>query len=495
MNNSGNALLSDGGIIFFILYLCSLLLVGLWGRYKRKENTLSDFYLSGRGMGLFVLFLTLYATQYSGHTLIGFPGQAYRQGYMFLMSVTLMMAVIGAYLMYAPKLQKLSKKYNFITIGDYIQHRFKSEWFTIAVTISCIIALANFILTNLKAVGYIVEAATGGYISFEYGIILLSIIMIIYETLGGMRSVAWTDTIQGILLFIGVAAIFIVINIHYGGMGEIADKLMNTKPEFWKPPSIEGKTLWFSTILIFMFGVSVYPHAIQRIYSAKNAKVLKRSLQIMIFMPLVTTFFMFVVGIVGAAEIPGLSKAESDGITLLLLQKMSHNIPGISIIITLFITAATAAIMSTIDSALLAISSLFTQDIYRRYKKTEDQKLLTMTGKIFSWFVMAVMAYLAIVLPQTIWRITEIKLELLCQVAPALFLGINMKKLEMKPIALGFILGTVTAVLIMMLSMTIGIPAKPLGIHAGIWGLIINIVTLFIYQKKINYSTGENPVQ
>ena len=495
MTDNGSALLSDSGIIFFVIYLCSLLFLGLLGRYKRKENTLSDFYLSGRGMGLFVLFLTLYATQYSGHTLIGFPGQAYRQGYMFLMSVTLMMAVIGAYLMYAPKLQKLSKKFNFITIGDYIQHRFKSESFTIIVTLSCIIALANFILTNLKAIGYIVEAATGGVISFEYGIIFLSVIMIIYETLGGMRSVAWTDTIQGILLFIGVAAIFIVINIHYGGLGEIADKLISTKPEFWKPPDMEGKTLWFSTILIFMFGVSVYPHAIQRIYSAKNAKVLKRSLQIMIFMPLVTTFFMFVVGIVGAAELPGLSKGESDGITLLLLQKMSSNIPGMSLLITLFITAATAAIMSTVDSALLAISSLFTQDIYRRYKKVEDQKHLTLIGKIFSWFIMALMAYLAIELPQTIWRITEIKLELLCQVAPALILGINIKRLEMKPIALGFIVGTITALLIMTLSMTVGIPAKPFGVHAGIWGLIMNVITLLIYQKRINLSADENPAR
>lgn len=487
MNNlPDSALLTENGVIFFGLYLLSLIIVGIAGRVAQKENTLSDFYLSGRGLGVFVLFLTLYATQYSGHTLIGFPGKAYRQGYMFLMSVTIMMAIIGAYLFYAPQLQKLAKKYNFITVGDYIQHRFKSESFTILITVACIIALANFILTNLKAIGYIVEAATGGMISFEMGIILLSIIMIIYETLGGMRSVAWTDAIQGVLLLIGVGAIFFVIQSHYGDLGVIAEKLKETRPEFWAPPSFEGKNLWLSTILIFMFGVSVYPHAIQRIYSAKSSKNLKRSFQIMIFMPLITTFFMFVVGLVGAAQLPGLSRQGSDEVTLLLLKDMSTNIAGMGVLVTLFITAATAAIMSTVDSALLAISSLFTQDIYRRWKPDSNQSKLTGTGKIFSWIVMAVMAFLAIKLPETIWRITEIKLELLCQVAPAIFLGINIKSLKTKPVIVGFLVGTVIAVAMITASITLGFPGKPLGIHAGIWGLVANLIVIYVMNKKEN---------
>ncbi|MFC2084479.1 sodium:solute symporter [Bacteroidota bacterium] len=476
--------LDKNGILFMAIYLVSLLLVGIWGRIARKENTMSDFYLSGRGMGLFVLFLTLYATQYSGHTLIGFPGKAYRQGYMFLMSVTIMMSIIGAYLMYAPKLQILSKKFNFITVGDYIQHRFQSNSLTVMVTIACIIALANFILTNLKAIGYIVEVTTGGQISFELGIIALSIIMIIYETLGGMRSVAWTDAIQGIILLIGVISIFIVIQIYYGGLYETAEKIISLKPEYWAPPTWQLKNTWISTILIFMFGVSIYPHAIQRIYSAKNARVLKRSFQIMVFMPLVTTFFMFVVGLVGVTEFPNLTKQSSDEVTLLLLNEMSQNIQNIGILITLFISAAVAAIMSTVDSALLAISSLFTEDIYKRLKHDRSQAHLTLIGKIFSWFVMAGMAYLAIVLPETIWRLTEIKLELLCQVAPAIFLGLNSRKINTREVSIGFILGTLVSISIILLNIyDAGIPAKPLGFHAGLWGLLINVLVIGILNR------------
>ncbi len=78
MNGS---LLSSGGTIFLLFYLFSLIGIGLIGRFARKDNSMADFYLAGRGMGFFVLFLTLYATQYSGNTLIGFAGKAYRNGF------------------------------------------------------------------------------------------------------------------------------------------------------------------------------------------------------------------------------------------------------------------------------------------------------------------------------------------------------------------------------------------------------------------------------
>ncbi len=73
MNNI--PLLDTTGIVFMSAYLVSLLLIGVVGRMARKEDSLADFYLSGRNMGLFVLFLTLYATQYSGNTLIGMAGK------------------------------------------------------------------------------------------------------------------------------------------------------------------------------------------------------------------------------------------------------------------------------------------------------------------------------------------------------------------------------------------------------------------------------------
>jgi SSS family solute:Na+ symporter len=253
--------------------------------------------------------------------------------------------------------------------------------------------------------GHIVEASTGGQVPFIYGVLALSLIMVIYETLGGLRSVAWTDLIQGIILLLGCALIFIAIEYQYGGLSTTAEYYINNREQAWASPTGEEKRVWLSTLLIVIFGISIYPQAIQRIYAAKSERTLKRSLQIMLFMPLVTTFFIVVIGIVGSTQIPGLDKNGSEEIVLYLLSDISDKVLGIEYVIILFVTAAIAAIMSTVDSALLAISSLFTQDLYRILRPNSSQRHLTFMGKFFSWLIMGVMAYFAIHLPQTIWRL------------------------------------------------------------------------------------------
>jgi len=185
-------LLETEGLVFLLLYLISLIGVGIMGLLKSKEQSMQDFYLGGSGFGVTVLFLTMYATQYSGNSLIGFAGSAYRNGWFFLVSVTFMVAIVGGYMLYAPKLYLLSQKYRFITIGDYIRHRYEHRLLTNIIVFIGIFALSNYMLTNLKAIGYILDYVTGGYIGFAEGIIAMAIIMVIYETLGGMRSVACT---------------------------------------------------------------------------------------------------------------------------------------------------------------------------------------------------------------------------------------------------------------------------------------------------------------
>ena len=477
-------LLNHGGIIFLFLYLFSLIGVGLLGYYSKKEDSLGDFYLAGRGMGGFVLFLTLYATQYSGNTMIGFSGRAYRQGFTALVTVTFMCAIIGLYFIYAPKLHDLSRKHSFITLGDFIYHRFQSIHLTIIISIISIIALGNYILTNLKAIGFIIEGATAGQVSFVNAIIMLSLIMVIYETLGGMRSVAWTDMLQGILLLFGIIVIFYIIYKQYGGLNAISSQLQINRPDFWTPPDWSDKRLWLSTILVVSIGVSVYPHAIQRIYSAKDSSTLRKSLQLMVFMPFVTTLFMVIVGIVGASQIEGLDRNNSEQISILLLVDLAEKIPNISWLIVMFLAAAIAAIMSTVDSALLAISSTVTQDLFRKIKPDSSQKELLLFGKSISWVIMLVAVIMAINLPQTIWQLFQIKLELLCQIAPAIFLGVHIKSISSKSILIGIYIGTLIALSI-MIGNWIGfpIPIKPFGIHAGLWGLIFNCLAIFTIDR------------
>ena len=99
------------------------------GRLRRQENSLSDHYLGGRDIGLGVLVLTLFATQYSGNALLGYPGEAYRLGFAWVMTIGFMMAIVVVYLLFAPCLHRLAKHRGYVTPGDWVDHRFGSKRF------------------------------------------------------------------------------------------------------------------------------------------------------------------------------------------------------------------------------------------------------------------------------------------------------------------------------------------------------------------------------
>jgi Na+/proline symporter len=105
-------------------------------------------------------------------------------------------------------------------------------------------------------------------------------------------------------------------------------------------------------------------------------------------------------------------------------------------------------------------------------------------GKNASWVIMVVAVYMAIVLPQTIWRIMEIKLELLCQIAPSIFLGLHYKNLKGNAVFAGAAAGTIIALGIMLVNYLVpSFPVKPWGIHAGIWGLMVNVsILVFVHR-------------
>ena len=187
-------------------------------------------------------------------------------------------------------------------------------------------------------------------------------------------------------------------------------------------------------------------------------------------------------GVIGISMFPDLDRLGSEKVVLLILEDLSSKIPIVGILLILFMAAVIAAIMSTIDSALLAISSLFTQDIYRPLRPGSTNAHLTFMGKLISWIIIAIMCYLAIILPQTIWKLMVIKLEILCQVAPAVFLGIHIKSLTSRSMLYGITAGTIITLFIMFNNeLGFGFSDRPYGIHAGLIGFTANISVLFAH--------------
>ncbi len=483
-------------------FIVVMLGVGLLAWKKRRENSLADFYLGGREMGLVVLAFTLYATQYSGNTLFGFSGGAYREGLRFLVSVHFMTAIVVAYLVFAPALYRQSRDRGFVTPGDFIEHRYANRGLRLLVTGLMLFALCNFTLAQMKTMGTAFAGLSNGGIPIETGVIGLALVMLVYESLGGMRSVAWTDVFQGGVLFVGFALLMILVLTQEAGLASAIETLASQPETQHKvnPPDAEGVRTWISFILIVGLGAAIYPQAIQRIYAARSSQVLKKSLAVMAFMPLFTALIAVIVGVIMAAKHPELGAAGASGLTervlpLLCLEVMRSSELGYWAVAMIF-SAILAAIMSTADSALLSISSMIAKDVYGtciRPDATERQ--MTRVGKYSAWALMIPMVWIALEFKGTLIQLLELKFELLIQCVPVFYLGVHWKRLTGRTAIWGIAIGLATT-LALSWSGTLGLAvenhSRVWGIHSGLIGLAANLLVCSLDALRARQAPGGN---
>ncbi|MFC7062404.1 sodium:solute symporter family protein [Halobacillus seohaensis] len=465
------------GVLILLMYGALMLGVGIITYLKNRNvhESLDEYYLGGRGLGVMVLFFTFFATQYSGNTVVGYPPTAYRIGYEYLVSVPFFIMIIVMYLTFAPRLYLMGKKYNLLTPVDWIDKRFKSKAVSILAAILMLYALGNYLLEQFVAIGQGVSGLTGGTIPYQLGVVFFITIMLIYGWLGGMRSVAYTDTMQGIALLFGVFMLLIGSIIYFGGLPTSADYMQAYAPEKLGVPEGPGVVNWFSLLLLVGIGAAVYPHAVQRIFSAKSEKTLKRSFTRMAWMPFITAGVVFLVGIIGIATFPDLTTAESE----LLVGKMASAVANQNALfywaMVLLFGGVIAAIVSTADSILLTFSSIVSKDLYGRYinpEASENKKIIV--GKLVGVAAVIVLVMIAWFPPGTLYQIFVLKFELLIQVAPALILGLYWTRLKAKAVFIGMLVGTIMASFMTFASI------MPLGVFSGLWGLLINLLICVI---------------
>lgn len=452
------------------LYLLVLVAVGYATHRRGAQAGLGEFYLAGRSLGGFVLLLTLYATQYSGNTLLGYPGEAFRLGFAWVMSIGFMMAIIVVYLLFAPRLQQLARRHAFVTPGDWFAYRFDSAALTLFANVLLVAAISNYLLAQLMAMGHVTEGLSGGAVPYWVGVVLLTLVVIVYETVGGMRAVAWTDCVQGIMLVVGLVGLLVAVAPTPGHLAELTASIAADAPDKVAVPSWAVSRNWISTIILIGFSGAVYPHAIQRIYAARDARSLKRAFSVMVFLPLVTTGVVFMVGILAIRELGGV--ADPDQVVPMLLTTWSTRSVLLYSLCVVVITAIVAAVMSTADSVLLSLSSILAKDVLgTTLLRGASEERLTRVGKRLSWGIVIVLVLIALNPRITLWGLTEIKMEILAQVAPLFVLGVTWRRLTTRAALSGMLAGTASYIGLLLA----GVP-ELWNFHAGVAALGINVM-------------------
>lgn len=379
------------------LYLLLMIVIGIYS-YRQSESNVDDFLLGGRKMGAAVTALSAGAADMSGWLLMGLPGAMYVHG---LSSSWIAVGLtIGAYLNYllvAPRLRIYTEKSgNAITLPDFFENRFRDKT-RILRLISAIIILVFFTLytsAGMVSGGRLFESSFG--LSYEFGLILTSFVVVFYTFLGGFLAVSLTDFVQGTIMILALILVPLVVIFEVGGPVEVVEIIQAKDLKYLG--FFQGTTT-IGILSLVAWGVGYFgqPHILVRFMAIEDVKELKKARTIGISWMIFTVGGAMLVGLVGIAYMVKKDLALGDPETIFIyFSKMLFH-PLIS---GFLLSAILAAVMSTISSQLLVTSSSITEDFYKGFldKKASQKKLLLVSR--FSVILVAVISFLLSLTPK-----------------------------------------------------------------------------------------------
>jgi SSS family solute:Na+ symporter len=344
-----------------LAYLVGMLVLG--AAVRRRAAGPHEFFLAGRSLRSLVLLGTMAATNFSAFTVVGFSGAGYRMGFSFypvmaygtgLMALTFILIGIPAY--------RIGRELGLITPAELVEARFGSPALGVLFAgVQSVFTLPYLALQPLAA-GYVLESLLG--VPHALGAAVVTAVIVIYVLMGGMRSVAWTDVVQGLVMFAALAAGLAVVVGALGGWGAAMGRLAAALPSHLSRPGTGGGLpvgVWVSYMALWFMADPMLPQLFQRFYAARRERGI-------VFMaacyPVVTTVLFFLpvaIGALGCLLIPGLEGQKADTVFPTLMERFGG--PWLA---GLAAAGVLAAIMSTMDSQLLTLASIVERDLFRR---------------------------------------------------------------------------------------------------------------------------------
>jgi Na+/proline symporter len=353
------------GIYIFLLLTISYII--------SRKQTKEDFLIGNRDRGGWQIFASKFAAAIGAAYFITYTGFAYEYG---LGVFALILGGIFGYLIFAywaaPKIHLDSKENKFYTFGHFVYHKTKNKFSMYLSEIISSVVLLGWTLIGIIGGAKIISEF--GSISYNFAVVLISLIVLLYILIAGYRAVLVTDLIQSIIIVI------LLVIITFGIIGSSNfSTLFSVK--------VEGIDLG-TTIGFFLFGIlSVFCYAdrYQLCYAAKNKRKLKHGLGLAIIPILFAAFLLLLIGLFMALKIPGLDPG------LVFAEALKNFLP-VSLLpfaIVLFL----AGIMSSVDTGIYGISSH-----YAIHKKGDPVQKIRKTT---IWLVILI-AFLSILFPNVV---------------------------------------------------------------------------------------------
>ena len=452
-----------------VLYLVLTIVLGIVAN-RRMTGDMEDFLLYGRKAGFIVLYLTVVASFHSSFAFLGSGGFFYTHGVGFWAAGTWTLLVGAITYVIGTRIWALGKAFGYMTPADMLADFYESDAVRVTVAVVSVVFTILYIQVQAQGLGYIINVASGDRISFEAGTLVLLIVAAVYLMAGGLRAVYWTDVLQGIWMYVAVWVGALVLSYElFGGPLELWRAVSEQRPDLLSLPGPKGfftPGMWIGMTITLSFGIVFQPHMMIRYYTAIDGKTIK-------LLGATTPIYLMtlyipaaMVGLGGALVMPGLEGAEADRIFPELL--FAYTNPWLTGAI---LAGATAAAMSTLDSILHANMTVLTRDVYQRFiRPNESQGHYINVGRAIVVGLLVIGYLLSVGTFDSLVVLVTLSGAGALQLMPAI-LGVCFpggRTLTRAGVVAGIAAGLVT------LYVTLVVSPHPLGMHGGLWGLLVN---------------------
>jgi SSS family solute:Na+ symporter len=459
------------------VYIAAGLGIAVMAR-RRLGVGVSEFFLGNRSLGGFVSALTYSATTYSAFMMVGLAGLTYLSGVGALGFELTYLCGMFMMVFFLPRFWLAGKKYGYVSPMELLSDRYQNRGVGATAAILALVFLVPYGAVQLMGVGYLVSGVSGGVISVGWGILIAAVCAIAWSNIAGLRSVAWTDAFQALLMIVVSAAVLGVVINALGGFGSFFDKLESEVPGLLTVPTAGGSfklNMFIGLALPWLFFLISNPQVSQRLFIPKSVTAMKQMLGGFLIFGFIYTLISVLWGFGARLLVPGLENADL-ATPALLTQPI---IPmALAIVVMIGITAAA---ISTIDSILLTLSSVWARDIHKGLinpKVSEKGELrvgqwvipiMAIIAFVFAWWAAGLKPFEEVggAFNRMIAPLSSAASAGLLMAVPTIFGAFFWKR----GTALGAMVSMITGAIIVLVLQVTG--WKPLGWWPGVWGFVV----------------------
>jgi len=241
-------------LAFVVLYWVYCIYWGI--KSSQQAKTATDYFVAGRRLGLWVFVLAATATSFSGWTFMGHPGLIYRDGFQYAYASFYAITIPFTGVMFLKRQWILGKRFGYVTPGEMLADYFKGDGVRYLTVVIALCFSIPYLGLQLAASGKLFNVLSDGLVTVTMGTWILSAVVLVYVASGGLRAVAYVDTLQCVLLAFGIVAIGFIAYDLVGGwtaLNQGLAKVALVKGTKWGVTPGDGYSAYFAIPGVIQF--------------------------------------------------------------------------------------------------------------------------------------------------------------------------------------------------------------------------------------------------